>query len=121
MGTNQQSCRHSIRCQSGTIDKEEDIRARTSTGVAVPKYYFIAVLSYKNKQYKGIAFYVEHTNNKTNLIKRYSMSIRELEQKTGINFFHNLEDAIENNVEINYNPVIGVGEKVNPQHTRKYK
>ena len=90
--------------KGGTIDKEEDIRTRTSTGVAVPKYYFIAVLSYKNKQYKGIAFYVEHTNNKTNLIKRYSMSIRELEQKTGINFFHNLEDAIENNVEINYNP-----------------
>lgn len=90
--------------KGGTIDKEEDIRARTSTGVAVPKYYFIAVLSYKSKQYKGVAFYVEHTNNKTKLIKRYAMSIRELEKKTNIDFFHNLDNAIENNVEINYNP-----------------
>lgn len=51
-----------------------------------------------------MAFYVKHTDdNKTSTVKPYAMSIRELEQKTNMNFFHNLENSIEDNVEINYN------------------
>lgn len=90
--------------KGATIDNESNIIEYYGSGVAVPLYYYIAVLSYKNKQYKGMAFYVKHTDdNKTNTVKPYAMSIRELEQKTNMNFFHNLENSIEDNVEINYN------------------
>lgn len=89
--------------KGGTIDGDSNIREWTSSGVAVPKYYFMTILSYKNKQYKGMAFYVEHKANSTKDIAQFALSIDQLEQKTGINFFHNLPDNIETTVEQNYN------------------
>lgn len=88
--------------KGGTIDKDSDIREWTSSGVAVPKYYFMTILSYKNKQYKGMAFYVEHKANTSKDLKQFAMSIDELEAKTGIDFFHNLDKSTEAAVEANY-------------------
>ena len=88
--------------KGGTIDKNEHIREWTKTKVAVPKYYYMAIVSYKNKQYKGIAFWVEHKSNKTKNVKQYAMSIRELEKKVDINFFSNLDPEIEEQVETHY-------------------
>ncbi len=88
--------------KGGTIDKNEHIREWTKTGVAVPKYYYMAIVSYKNKQYKGVAFWVEHKNNKTKNVKQYAMSIRDLEKMVNINFFSNLAPEIEEQVETHY-------------------
>ena len=70
--------------------------------VAIPKAYYKAVLSYSksssaNGGYRGCAVYLEHTHNPTETVARNHssvMSIRDLEAKTGVNFFVNLPGAI---------------------------
>ncbi len=92
-------------CKGGTIDREEQIIKRTSKGLIVPKYYYMAILC-KNKKkgndgYKALAFWVKHDGNidKHQPLKNFVISIDELEKKTGIDFFCNLPDNIEEKVE----------------------
>lgn len=78
----------------------------TGNNVAVPQNYFMAVLSLKGgtaPQYKAIAFYINQKTYKDKSISSYVVSIDELEQETNIDFFHNLPDEIENEVEKSYN------------------
>lgn len=93
--------------KAGTIDKPEQRLPNASTGLLVPKYYYMAVLCVKNNQYKAIAFWTEHNNVKLSDLpsknpKDYAISIRELEQRTGIDFFCNLPDDIEETVESSF-------------------
>ena len=92
--------------KGGTIDKSDQILTTTSSGLLVPKYFFMAILCVKNGAYKAVAFWTEHTNTaiKKAKPKDYAISIDELEQKTGIDFFCNLPDDIENAVEKSYTP-----------------
>lgn len=80
----------------------------TSGGIACPKYYFIAVLCEKGETYQAIGFWVEHRedwmkNPTTKELQSCTISIDELETKTGIDFFCNLPDDIEAKVEANKN------------------
>ena len=88
-------------CKGGTIDNQSQIMLVTSSGLIVPKYFFMAILC-KNKQgYKAIGFWVEHLNedrSNDNLID-YVVSIDELERLTGIDFFCNLPDDEEEQAE----------------------
>lgn len=75
--------------------------------VAVPKYYFVALLKVKNSQYSSIGFWLEHKEVNYSYEKQAPLSvfketvvtIDELEEKTGLDFFHNLPDNIETPVE----------------------
>lgn len=98
--------------KGGTIDKDNQIIETTKKGLIVPKYFFMAFL-YKDNQssqygYKAMAFWVEHTDGKDttdgNDLKKYIISIDQLEEYTGIDFFCNLPDEIENVVEANAVP-----------------
>lgn len=94
--------------KGGTIDLEGSIQSYTRSGLPVPKYFFMAILC-KNKDttqegYKAMAFWVEHTANSDTDLAKYVISIDELEEKTGIDFFCNLPDEIENKVESNLVP-----------------
>nr|WP_262707219.1 DNA/RNA non-specific endonuclease [Bacteroides faecalis] len=61
----------------------------------VPKYFYMAILS--------LDFWFEHKSYaKGKSYKSYAISIDKLEEYTGIDFFHNLPDNIENTVEANY-------------------
>lgn len=91
--------------KGGTIDRADQILRPTKTGLLVPKYFFMAFLC-KNRDpgqngYKAIAFWVEHKANDDSDLKKYLISIDELEEKTGIDFFCNLPDGIEEKVESN--------------------
>lgn len=46
-----------------------------------------------------MGFWVEHTNNTDSNLAKYAVSIQELERRTGIDFFCNLPDARERNIE----------------------
>ena len=88
--------------KAGTIDGDK-VLSPTKTGLLVPKYFYMAVLCYKGDSYKAIAFWTEHTNAKITKANPadYAISVKELEELTGIDFFCNLPDDIEKNVEEN--------------------
>jgi len=92
-------------CKGGTIDNEKDILTRIQGKLIVPKYFYMAMLLKRRGQYRAIAFFVEHKNEdrSKDALKQYVMSIDKLEERTGIDFFCNLPDNIENNVESSYN------------------
>ena len=81
-----------------------DENGLTSGGLICPKYYFMAVLAEKNGAYQALAFLVEHREDWSKTPTKEEMqacvvSIDILEKKTGIDFFCNLPDGVENEVE----------------------
>lgn len=88
-------------CKGGTIDNEDDIIERISNKLIVPRYFYMAVVYKSPKGYKAIAFFADQTSNssKNDDLRKYVISIDELEQRTGIDFFCNLPDDVENKVE----------------------
>lgn len=86
--------------KGGTIDKEEQVKEYIGgdRSKPVPKYYYMALLFKKGDSFKAIAFWMEHTDSKpskTIKLVDYALSIDELEEKTGIDFFPNLNDNLE--------------------------
>ena len=95
-------------CKGGTIDDEANIIERVKDKLIVPKYFYMAIL-YKNSEgYKAIAFWAENLDEDKSKddLRNYVISIDELEERTGIDFFCNLPDGIENMVEANANTQI---------------
>ena len=90
-------------CKGGTIDNEAYILKRISNKLIVPKYFYMALLYKAPSGYKAIAFWAENLDeDKSNDdLRNYVISIDDLEQRTGIDFFCNLPDDIENKVESN--------------------
>ncbi|MBQ6653217.1 MAG: DNA/RNA non-specific endonuclease [Prevotella sp.] len=86
--------------KAATID-DANIKQYTSTGLIVPKYFYMAILCVKNHEYKAIGLWTEHKNESdTNKnYGDYAINIDELEKRTGIDFFCNLPDDIEEQVE----------------------
>lgn len=80
--------------KGGTI-REGEYRS-VGTCPTVPNHYYMALLCLKNNTYKaiGLLFKHENGNSRTNVC-----SIDYLEKFTGIDFFCNIPDAVENSVE----------------------
>ena len=98
--------------KGGTIDKAENIYEWICNGshqktkvnanhIPVPKYYFMAVMSRKGNDLKAIGFWVEYNaTNKT--LSTYVKTIDQLEELTGINFFKNVPEAQQTEVESSF-------------------
>ena len=97
-------------CKGGTIDKAEHIieyvcqKSHQSTQVngdyiPVPKYFFMAVLGKKGSSFKATGFWIAQDNYNDTKLKSYAITIKQLENNTGIDFFCNLPDDIEKEVE----------------------
>ena len=89
-----------------------DVNGFTKKGLACPKFYYMAILSEKNAEYHAIGFWIEHRDDygygydkfaPSSVMKKYAVNIDELEEKTGLDFFCNLPDVIEEEVESTYN------------------
>ena len=83
---------------------ETDAEGFTIHGLAVPAYYYMAILAEKGDTYHAIAFLVPHSEllpqkPTADDFQVYAVSIDKLEQETGIDFFCNLPDVIEDEVE----------------------
>ncbi len=92
--------------KGGTIENGMTQGTSMSSGgksIVVPKYYFIALLRYFAGSYSAIGFWVEHkTYNHEGSsadLATSAMNIDDLEEKTGIDFFHNLPDGTEQTIE----------------------
>lgn len=102
--------------KGGAIDKADDLLGyvNRSNGkrVAVPGHYFMALMRVKGTTYNAIGFWLEHENygyadlndipNSTFEQRGQVKTIDQLEELTGIDFFHNLPDNIETEVEATY-------------------
>lgn len=81
-------------------DEVKAMNHNRNVTIRVPRYFWMAILRLdKNDQYHAIAFWAEHRDNQDNNIKNYTISVDELEIRTGIDFFPNLPDEVENTVE----------------------
>jgi len=93
-------------CKGGTIDSEDNILQRIKGKLIVPKYFYMALLMKNSLGYRAIAFWAENQNkdlsNDISNLKNYCISIDELESRTGIDFFCNLPDKTETEVEASY-------------------
>ena len=106
------SCDTLYVCKGGTIDKSEHIlqyltdKIVGKNKIPVPKYFFVAIFGKKGTTYKAVGFWMEHLANYESQISLsiYAKSIDELEELTGIDFFCNLPDNIEDAVEKSYSP-----------------
>ena len=81
-----------------------------SNRLLCPKYFFVALLRKSSKDktqngYAAIGFWMEHKNNDSSYTAYnytpYAVSIDRLEELTGLDFFCNLPDDIEKQVESN--------------------
>ena len=88
--------------KGGTIDNEAQILERTKAGIIVPKYFYMAILCVKDGRYKAMAFWIEHRKSYSaddHKLRNHVFTIDQLETFTGIDFFCNLPDFIEDGVE----------------------
>ena len=92
--------------KGGTIDGRDnvfDFLTHDDYGVLIPKYFFMAILCVKNGKYKALGFWIEHkpsySQTEQKSIKQYVVSVDELEQRTGIDFFCNLDSEIQDATE----------------------
>ena len=103
-------------CKGGTIRDDQIlayVKPHVEGGLVVPRYFFMALLCKNSNGYKALGFWAEHNNMPGNdfwvtkfnkpseqiTLGDFVVSIRELENLTGIDFFCNLPDDVENSVE----------------------
>ena len=96
---------------TGTISKSEvyNLFGVNITGtLTIPRYWYMAVLRLKNGQYEAMAYWTEQINSScsSTTLQSCMITIDELEQRTGIDFFCNLPDDIEEEVESSLNTSI---------------
>ncbi|MBI9042360.1 DNA/RNA non-specific endonuclease [Lutibacter sp.] len=70
--------------------------------VAVPNYFYKIILDYHEPEIKAIAFLMPHEDSEKGLYQ-FVTSIDEIEEITGIDFFPNLPDELENKLESSSN------------------
>ena len=89
-------------CKGGTIDNEDQIIGRIDGKLIIPKYFFMACLMKNSMGHRAIGFWAEQQSNEWHddePLSTYVVTIDKLEELTGIDFFCNLPDNIENEVE----------------------
>lgn len=89
--------------KGGTIDNTMQTLGTTASGLIIPRYFFMAILCEDGSgKFKALGFWIEHKNaDQSRDLSQYVVSIDRLEELTGIDFFCNLPDEIENEVESN--------------------
>lgn len=98
-GRNNAFCDTLYIVKGGTI-REGEYRTVGSCPT-VPDYYYMALLCLKNNTYKAIGLLFKHVNGNS---RTEVCSIDYLESFTGIDFFCNVPDAVEDVVEKNCRP-----------------
>ena len=69
------------------------------TGIGIPEAFFKVLMYSTGTTLEGVAFVLENRNYEDSDLKKYAMPIDEAEKLTGIDFFHQLPDAVEDKME----------------------
>ena len=87
----------------GVYKKDNGGYALCNDRLLVPKYFYMALLHYNKETdtYQALAFWTDHIDENQSVadLSVYAISIDELERRTGLDFFCNLPDFIEDEVE----------------------
>ncbi len=93
-------------CKGGTIENTDEVpnayktMERSGGTLIIPNYFFMAVLCHTpNDGWKAMGFWAKHEVSSTTNLYKYIVNIDELERLTGIDFFCNLPDNLEEQVE----------------------
>lgn len=94
-------------CKGGTIKDGETRGTIGSNKLPVPLYFWMAIIKVKGGVYNGMAFWAKHDENIPTTtddsdVKKYAITIDELEKRTGIDFFCNFPDKLEEKIESTY-------------------
>lgn len=81
---------------------ENGLKTIGNEKVSVPNYFYKIICDYNNEQPKLIAFLIKHENSNKPL-SSFVVSVDEIELKTGIDFFSNFNDELEDKLEKNSN------------------
>ncbi len=68
--------------------------------VSVPNHYYKVILDYEEPTLKAIGFVLPNKDSKRD-VSEFAMTVREVEEITGLDFFHRLPDRIEEKLETN--------------------
>ena len=87
--------------KGGTIEDSQVFPNKLKGEMLVPKYFFVALLLKNAQGYKAIGFWMEHKGSYDQKLPLgdYAVNISELERLTGIDFFCNLPDDVEQRIE----------------------
>ena len=77
---------------------ENNLKSIGSESVSVPKQFYKVILDKTNGSIKMLAFLIPHKESKLPLYK-FVVSVDKIEAITGIDFFKELDDSIENKLE----------------------
>ena len=70
------------------------------SNVSVPSHYYKVILDYTQPSIKGIGFILPNESS-DEALSTFAKTIDEVENETGIDFYHMLPDSIEEEVESN--------------------
>lgn len=86
--------------KGGTIRDHEIMSQRIRGRMVIPKFYYMAIVVKKVDRYQGIAFWTEHRDyHHTVKLRSLAISIDELEERTGLDFFANFPNGLEDSFE----------------------
>lgn len=88
---------------TGPIVENTDQTIGRDRKIVVPQAFFKVLLRQDKGEWKAIGFVMENKSEGTKLgIAHFARTIDEIEQQTGIDFFYNLPDSVENDIEAGY-------------------
>lgn len=87
--------------KGGTIEDNQIFPNKLKGEMVIPKYFFVALLLKNAQGYKAVGFWMEHVSgyNQKLPLGDYAVNIEELQRLTGIDFFCNLPDDVEQRAE----------------------
>ncbi len=87
--------------KGGTIRPGEYEGRLNENKIAIPKHYWMAVVVQQGSDWRGLAFWISHKKESKQKggLAPLTCSIDELELRTGLDFFFNLPDEVEERVE----------------------
>ncbi len=83
---------------AGPIFRSKPYRTVGENKVAVPDAFFKVVMVYKGKNPQAIGFIYDNVSGHHDM-EHYARSVDEVEQLTGLDFFHELDDTVEEKIE----------------------
>ncbi len=80
---------------------------RSINGLSIPSAFWKVAIDLKNRQ--GIGFIIPHAGQEYPL-STFAVSIDEVERRTGLDFFHQLPDELEDSLEKQLNKIVWIPE-----------